>query len=153
DRPSGLLLSNAWGDTLRLWEPSSGQQLLCFPAGWSPWLYDRADGVLPVSKQNGDTKLRVLRLHPRRVYRTLSCSQAGAGGELLGHAPAFSADGRLLFAETNGTSSLGVALLDAATGRELARIPLAHEMPFHCEPGGRLLTCGRSGVLRWPWSA
>jgi serine/threonine protein kinase/WD40 repeat protein len=153
DQHSGLLLSNDWGGALRVWEPSSGRQLMAFPAGWSPFLYNRADGVLPMFKQNGDTKLRLLRLHPPRAYRSLTHPQAGADGGFGERAPVFGADGGLLFAMTSGRPPAGISVLDAANGSELTRIPLANEVPFHWGPGGELLTWGRSGVLRWPAAA
>jgi serine/threonine protein kinase/WD40 repeat protein len=150
DGPSGLLLSTDWTGLLRLWEPSSGRQLLSFQADpW--WISDRVDGV--VAGQALDGKLRVMRLQPSRAYRTLSRTPAGSSGGFQvegSYEPVFSGDGRLLFAATRGAGLEGVSILDAATGRELNRIPLVGNRPFLWGPGSELLTCGSAGVLRWP---
>jgi serine/threonine protein kinase/WD40 repeat protein len=151
DGASGLLLSSDWGGMLRLWEPTSGRQLLTFQAFDSLFLCNHVRGVLPARTRDG--KLRVLRLHPGRVYRTLSRAPTAAGGGFAAdgsYEPVFSADGRLLFAATRGSSAAGVSVLDAATGRELNRIALAKHRPLLWGPGSELLTSGPQGVLRWP---
>jgi serine/threonine protein kinase/WD40 repeat protein len=152
DRQSGLLLSNDWNGILRVWEPSSGRQLLSRTGGTYTFLNNHLDGRVP-SWDLGTGKLQVLRIHPARAYHTLSRSAAGAsGGFYSGAPPVFSADGRLLFASTRDRPS-GILIVDAASRRELNVVPFVNEFPFHWVPGGELLTSGRSGVLRWPWTA
>jgi serine/threonine protein kinase/WD40 repeat protein len=150
DWPSGLLLSSDWGNFLHLWEPSSGRHLLSFQGVSYPDLDKRVDGAIPGRTLDG--KLRLLRLHPSRAYRTISRTPTGSSGGLGGE-PVFSADGRLLFSPTRGGSSEGISILDAATGRELNLLPLAGNWLILWGPGSELLTCGRSGVLRWPFTA
>jgi serine/threonine protein kinase/WD40 repeat protein/Tfp pilus assembly protein PilF len=151
DRQSGLLLSNDWDGLLRLWEPSSGRQLLSLPDDGYPFLNNHIDGRVPSWDPAGTGKLQVLRLHPARAYRTLSRLAAGTSGGFHNWTPVFSGDGRLLLAHT--PSSKGISIMDAARGCELNLLPFAGERPFHWLPRGGLLTSGRSGVLRWPWTA
>jgi WD40 repeat protein/Tfp pilus assembly protein PilF len=151
DRNSGLLLSNDWDNLLRLWEPSSGRQLLSRPAGGYSLLNNHVDGRVPSWDPADTGKLEVLRLHPARAYRTLSRLAAGTSGGFHSWTPVFSGDGRLLFAHTPGSKD--ISIMDAARGCELNLLPFASERPFHWLPGGGLLTSGRSGVLRWPWTA
>jgi serine/threonine protein kinase/WD40 repeat protein len=153
DRASGLLLSNDWDGLLRLWEPSSGRQVLSRPVSCYPPLHNQVDGRVPLWEPAGTGTLQVLRLHAARAYRTLSRSAAGASGGFQGNTPVFSGDGRLLFAQTRGNSSEGISIVDVARGCELNVLPFVGERPFHWLPGGGLLTSGRSGVLRWPWTA
>jgi eukaryotic-like serine/threonine-protein kinase len=153
DRQSGLLLSNDWSAILRVWEPSSGRQLLSRTGGLYTFLNNHLDGRVPSYHPADTGKLQVLRLHPARAYRSLSRLAAGASGGFHhdDSSTVFSGDGRLLFAPTHGNHR--ISIVDAASGRELNVVPFVYETPFHWGPGEELLTSGLSGVLRWPFTA
>jgi WD40 repeat protein/tRNA A-37 threonylcarbamoyl transferase component Bud32 len=138
DVAGGQLLSNDWGDVLRLWEPSTGRQLLALPAKGSNLLQVSPDNRLAALSVADATTLQLLRLHGTGEYRSLSC--ALAYGNVVVH-PA----GRLAAVGDEGP----VILLDLATGRELGRL-LSADRPLRWDSAGRLLTCGGSGLLSWP---
>jgi WD40 repeat protein len=75
-RTGDRLLSNDWSCVLRVWEASSGRQLLSFPGG-SYWV-SPDDRVSVISIPNR-SNLQVLRLSPGLEYRTIDLGGSNAG--------------------------------------------------------------------------
>jgi WD40 repeat protein len=143
------LVSNDWEGVLRIWEPSSGRQLLTFSAGGTAFLRVSSDDRVAAMHSSDQTRLQVLRLHAGLEYRTI-----GPGGsrvrDIAYDNPKVHPGGRLLAAVAEDGS---VRLIDLATGREVTALPAPNECPLLWEPSGDLLTYGTSGVLRWPLRA
>jgi WD40 repeat protein len=138
------LLSSDWSGVLRVWEPSSGRQLLSFPAGGNWFLRVSPNDCISARHVADMTKLQLLRLHPGLEYRTIDlrggtssqgidCLKAHPGGKLLA--------GR--------AADNSVVLVDLSAGRQVATL-IRPGMPLLWEPAGDLLTCGPKGLLRWP---
>jgi serine/threonine protein kinase/WD40 repeat protein len=141
------LISNDWDSVLRIWEPSSGRQLLAFSAaGYSILRVSSDDRVAAVCRSDA-RRLQLLRLHTGLEYRTISPAdnrRRVTGGHDFNK---IHPGGRLL-ATTAVDGSM--VLIDLAAGREVVALPLPDERPLHWEPSGDLLTCGLAGLLRWP---
>jgi serine/threonine protein kinase/WD40 repeat protein/Tfp pilus assembly protein PilF len=146
DSTGQLLLSNDWDGVLRLWEPLSGRQLLSFPTGGYALLRVSPDNRLASYKLGDSTKLQLLRLHGRLEYRTIT---AGDSTDEIGCTNSHMVvhpGGRLVAIRTDMDSTV---LLDLVTGRKVADLRTALTRPLLWEDSGALLTCGRSGLLRW----
>jgi eukaryotic-like serine/threonine-protein kinase len=139
DQTGARLLSNDWGQVLRLWEPSSGRQLLSLPAAGYNQLQVSPDDRLAAIPVADVTTLQVLRLHESKAYRSLA-SDLTRSGNVVVH-PA----GRLVAVGNQGPA----LLIDLATGREIGTLP-AMETPFRWDSDGTLLTVSVWGVLSWP---
>jgi hypothetical protein len=141
--PAGdCLLSNDWSSTLRLWDPRTGRQLLQMESGAN--VFSR-DGDLLTADQSG-SRVRLLRVATRRPLRALA-APPGASGERQVLDARVSPDGRLLLV----TRLDALALVDWASGAELASIPLPETWVVRCDSKEGLLTAGRTGGLcRWP---
>jgi serine/threonine protein kinase/WD40 repeat protein len=147
-RTGDRLVSNDWHHVLRVWEPSSGRQLLSFPAaGWG-LLRVSPDDRVSAACHTDDTKLQLLRLHPGLEYRTIDLrggtSSRGISADVL---PEVHPGGRLLAARAGDGS---VVLVDLSAGREVATLRIGRGGPLPWESSGNLLTYGTSGLLRWP---
>jgi WD40 repeat protein/tetratricopeptide (TPR) repeat protein len=144
--PDGdLLLSNDWDWMLRVWDVHSGRQLFATPMSYEMYHFS-PDGRIPV--RHGD-QVQLIRLVRGREFRTLPRhTVAGLGAYATDHnGVALSPNGRLLAVTTKeGTC----ALVDPATGKELAVIPVNRTIPFQFEASGALLTSGSAGICRWP---
>ncbi len=145
--PSGeLLVTQSWDGTTRLWNAWTGQQLLDWPAIIEHARFSRDGSVLGYVR-NG-SQVQLLQAASGSEHRTfVSSLGAGQGGFNLGD---ISADGRLLaLAMTDG-----VRLWELASGRELAFLPVpktwSNWSVIFTRDGGELLSCGESGLLRWP---
>jgi serine/threonine protein kinase/WD40 repeat protein/Flp pilus assembly protein TadD len=144
-RTGDRLLSNDWTGVLRVWEPSSGRQLLSFPAGGV--LRISADDRVSATDAANHTKLQVLRLSRGLEYRTIA---------LGGSKPSRVIDGRGLVVHPNGrllaclATDQSLSLVDLVAGREVANLLSSEEWPFLWQPSGDLLTAGAFGFLRWP---
>lgn len=144
--PGGeLLASGGWEGVWRIWNPSSGRQLLQFssykPIGFS------TDGRWFGAVGSGDTG-RLLEATSTPEYRTIVSS---LGTERVYYrAGATSPDGRLF---AFGMQD-GVRIWDPSTWREMAFLPTGDTCSVIFPPGGReMLTCacGLGGrLLRWP---
>jgi WD40 repeat protein len=145
-RRGELLLSNDWNNMLRVWEPSSGRQLLFMPAGGYSFLKVSPDGRVPAKHVADPSKLQILRLRAGQGYHTV-----GAGGLECILRPQVHPGGRLLVSvAANGS----LVLVDLAAGRQVEAVPDARHIPVLWEPRtGDLLTCGTLGLLRWPTRA
>jgi WD40 repeat protein len=143
------LLSNDWHSVLRVWEPSSGRQLLSFPAGHYALLRVSPDDRISAMHVADTTKLQLLRLHPGLQYQTIDL-RGGASGRSIDaasyHSLKVHPGGRLLAAQATDGS---VMLVDVSAGREVATLPVSSG-PLLWEPSGGLFTWGTSGLLRWP---
>jgi WD40 repeat protein len=145
-RGGHLLLSNDWNNMLRVWEPSSGRQLLSIPACGYNFLRISPDDHVPAMHVADATKLQLLRLHAGLGYHTI----AAAGLEYTLR-PQVHPGGRLLVtAAQNGS----LVLVDLVAGRQVETVPNVQQIPLLWETQtGCLLTCGTSGLLRWPAQA
>jgi WD40 repeat protein/tetratricopeptide (TPR) repeat protein len=142
------LVSNDWQSVLRVWELSSGRQLLTYPAAGYAILRVSPDDRVAAMHVADPTKLQRLRLYPGLEYRTLELANSKSNRGIDDHAlPVVHPGGRLLAAlATDGS----VALVDLSAGREVATLPSSWAAPLRWEPSGDLLTFGRSGLMRWP---
>jgi WD40 repeat protein/tetratricopeptide (TPR) repeat protein len=149
-RTGDRLLSNDWQAVLRVWEPSSGRQLLSFPAAGYSILRVSPDNRVSAMDVANLTKVQLLRLHPGLEYRTIDL-----GGNLrqrIAHnaLPQVHRSGRLLAATATDAS---VVLVDLSSAREVANLPIPEGWPLPWEPSGDLLTYGTFGLLHWPLRA
>jgi WD40 repeat protein len=140
--PAGdCLLSNDWSNDLRLWDPRTGRQLLQTQSGSQ--VFSR-DGELLAPDVSG-ARVRLLRVATRRPLRSLA--PLGDSGERELPDAQLSPDGRLLLV----TKKNALALLDWASGQELASIPGLYTWVLRFDSREGLLTGGRDGgLLRWP---
>jgi serine/threonine protein kinase/WD40 repeat protein len=144
------LLSNDGTGLLRVWELSSGRQLLAFPAavGRVDLLSVSPDDRVRMRDVADTTKYQIVRLHPGLGYRTIDLRGGPTGRGIDGNgSPQVHPGGRLLAARATDGS---VVLVDLDAGCGVAQLPLANAAPMLWEPSGALLTCGTSGLLRWP---
>jgi WD40 repeat protein len=135
-----LLLSISW-ERLCLWDPWTGRQLVDTPAKQDRARFSRDDRWLRYAAREGPQS--GWEVSAGRECRTLHGHTGYKGPWGLDIDP----DGRLLAS----AGSDGVRLWDLASAREVAFLPLpgAHSAIF--VPGGDgLITCGASGVQRWP---
>jgi WD40 repeat protein/serine/threonine protein kinase len=138
------LASAGWDGILRLWDPRTGQQLLDSLGHRPARLRFSSDDHSLASFLEGG-KLRLLRVLPGREWRLLRSPQATP----LYLNNCMHAEGRLLAVR----GARGLALVDPATGKDLALIPCQTDgglFPLGFEPSGALRTCGEGGLLRWP---
>jgi WD40 repeat protein len=144
-----LLLSNDWDAILRVWEVSSGQQLISLPAGNYEFLTCSADGRLLALNRSNQRDLRLLRLHRSNVQWRIQRSALPESGYFpASTSHVFFADSRLLLCALRDSS--GMAAIDVRSGWELARLDLPQSSPLICLASGPVLTRGSTGLLRWP---
>src|SRR5262249_2730087 len=97
DRTGDRLVSNDWSGLLRIWEPSSGRQLLSFPATGYTILPVSPDDRISAGKLADGSKAQVLRFHSGCESRTIDLggvnSPKGVSADVL---PAIHPGGRLL---------------------------------------------------------
>ena len=141
DRTGEMLLSNDWGDIPRLWEVSSGRQLLTSTGGGYSFPNVSLDDRLIVTDVTDHTKLQVLRFYKSAVYRSMVLRQKAT------FAGTVHPDGRLLAVEDRRRR---VALVDLVTMQEVGNLPIDLGRPLLWENSHALLTQGYSGLLRWP---
>jgi WD40 repeat protein len=146
-RAGDRLVSNDWNNVLRVWEPSSGRQLLSFSAAGYAILRVSSDDRVAALNVSDPTRLQLLRLCAGLEYRTISPGDSRRRDFNLLANPKVHSGGRLLAAAAMDSS---VVLIDLAAGREVAALPASDERRVLWEPSGSLLTCGKSGLLRWP---
>jgi WD40 repeat protein/tetratricopeptide (TPR) repeat protein len=140
DSTGQRLLSNDWNAVLRLWEPSSGRQLLSFPAGGYNVLRVSPDDRLAVTKIGDASKLQLLHLHGNREYQTIAvgCREIS----MVSVHP----DGRLLV--VGGTDG-NLVLVDMVAGLRVEGSAVPGERNTFWESSAALLSRDPSGVLRW----
>jgi serine/threonine protein kinase/WD40 repeat protein/tetratricopeptide (TPR) repeat protein len=148
-RTGDRLLSNDWNAVLRVWEPSSGKQLLSFPAAGYAFLRVSPDDRVSAFRVADYTKVQLLRLHPGLEYRTIDLHSGPLNWDIAAKCyPKVHPDGRLLVATTTDESGI---LVDLSAGRQVPtlRIPACGYQPLW-EGSGALITFGGSGLWRWP---
>jgi serine/threonine protein kinase/WD40 repeat protein len=136
------LVSNDWGDRVRLWEVASGRQLLSFPAGGYNFLRTGPRDQLIVRHITDQNKLQLLQIHGGREYRTIYVDGLGPSAP----SPRVDPEGRLIAVEAGNS----VTLVNIATGCETARVPVPWIFPIDWSSAGVLLTQGKPGIVRWP---
>ncbi|NLS93280.1 MAG: protein kinase [Planctomycetaceae bacterium] len=136
-----LIASRSWDGTVRLWNASTGRQLLSFQGG-SRWLSFSQDGRSLISRGYDRLEIReVARPACRNLYEWGSDDAKGPW-EVRFHR-----QGRWLASASDD----GARLWDAATGRELAHLPLGSTKSAIFHPDKPcLITSGKSGLRRWP---
>jgi WD40 repeat protein len=123
NRTGDRLLSNDWHGVLRVWEPSSGRQLLSFPASGYAHLRVSPDDRVSALHAADPTKLQLLRLHPGLEYRIIDVrSSTSSRGIDHTASPKVHPGGRLLAAMALDGS---VVLVDLSAGREVATLPIS----------------------------
>jgi serine/threonine protein kinase/WD40 repeat protein/tetratricopeptide (TPR) repeat protein len=142
------LLCNDWSSLLRVWDLRSRRQVFATPMTYD-WRTMARDGRLPIY-QGQEKPLELIRVVPGREFRTLA-SRAAAGSGGYGSPTidcvALNPDGRLVAAiTTEGTC----ALIELATGVELAVLPCKVVTSVAYDSSGALLVHGSMGLLRWP---
>ncbi|HZJ14585.1 MAG TPA: WD40 repeat domain-containing protein, partial [Chthoniobacteraceae bacterium] len=142
--PSGsLLLSGGWEGVFRMWEPSSGRQVLQFQHRLSSVSFS-TDGSWAGAIQN-EKGGQLLEIATCPEYRTLASSLGTAQKDFFDGG--ISPDGRWL---AMGTDE-GVHVWEIITGREAAVLAIGRTGSAFFPPNGReLLTCGDAGLQRWP---
>ena len=141
DAAGERLLSTDWEKILRVWEPSSGRQLLSLPAADDARLQVSPDDRLIATSIADTTTLQLLHLHGNQEFRTLAYEPTTSTNVV------FHPAGRLLAVGNRGP----VLLIDLTTGLELGKLPTADgDRPLLWDSYGTLFTFGASGLLRWP---
>jgi tRNA A-37 threonylcarbamoyl transferase component Bud32 len=112
------LVSNDWNNTLRIWEPSSGRQLLSFSAAGYSILRVSSDDHLLAYHASGGAKLQLLRLHAGLEYCTIG-RDGSRSRDSYHDNPKVHPGGRLLAVTAMDDS---MVLIDLAAGREVAAL-------------------------------
>jgi serine/threonine protein kinase/WD40 repeat protein len=137
--PAGTLLaSNSWENRLRLFDAVLGRPWLTVTGRTNPDLSQ--DGRVVVCR---DDSLTTYQVDPALEYRTFAHPSSD---RLYYDRPSARIDGRIVAVGT----VRGVILWDLANGAELAFLPVEGAVCPIFETSGALLTCGSSGVQRWP---
>jgi serine/threonine protein kinase/WD40 repeat protein len=128
-----VLISTAWDNTTRLWDPGRGRPLLREVPG--TFLALRADGRRVALRRSN--RLEVWELAPGRECRPLPHAATSVD---------IRADGRLL-----ATAGRDAICWDVALGREVARLPAGPNVTAVFRPvGDGLVTFGQeTGLLHW----
>jgi WD40 repeat protein/tRNA A-37 threonylcarbamoyl transferase component Bud32 len=141
NRANHLLASNGWENTLRLWDPATGRQLLSLPSRWDSTFNRAGDQILLRGKSP-----EVWKVAGGREYRTFASHPPQGKQEPYGCA--VSPDGRLLAVGMRD----GTRLWAMDSGEELAYLPTGFTFTVLFQPSGDLLTCDHDGLglERWP---
>ena len=139
-----LLASASWDNTFRLWDTASWKQML-FADGMSYEMKFGPDDRTLGHLQRGDNG-EILEVSPSTEFHQLYVPP-DANYEAWG--VALSPDSRLLAT----AHSDGVALMDAATGANLAHLPIGYCRSVLFVPdGSALITSGATGLILWPFT-
>jgi serine/threonine protein kinase/WD40 repeat protein len=153
DATGELMFSNGWGGPLKVWQLSSGQQLLSQSADGYGFLTCGPHGEISAVSPMDSRRLQVFRVHQTSLLRTWmrpthrpdGSFHAGLGRQL------FTPDGRLLLSVVaDYKKNYGIAVLDAEQGEELANLDVPHHELLKRTLDGSLLTYCQAGLLRWP---
>ena len=139
----GLLASSSWDGVLRLWDSATGRQLMQLPLAATAQ-FSSTGQWLGYLWQGGE-QVQLLEVTPSREYRTIVSSLGAGQGHY--HDGDISPDGRLL---ALGMGDAGDRLWDLSSGRELAVLPSGSNCVLFQPDGRELLTCGATGLHRWP---
>jgi WD40 repeat protein len=140
----GLLVSTGWDDTLRLWDPLAGKELLWKAnARFTLTPQFSSDDRLLAGTTNGPD-IEIWEVADGRECRALYSYAERAKGPV--HVD-LSPDGRLL---ASGHSD-GVRLWDVPAARQVAHLPVGFRSKGLFHPGGEeIITLGPFGLTRWP---
>jgi serine/threonine protein kinase/WD40 repeat protein len=143
--PAGdLLVTNGWENTLRLWDPRTGQQLFQARAAKPDGgLCFGADGRLLASEIKG-SKVRLWEVAGGDVYRALVRDPVLGKGYYW--VPRFSPAGRFLAVGMGD----GLGFWDCRTGTPLAFVRLNEVCNPNFDRFGSLVSDGAGGPFRWP---
>ena len=141
-----LAATSGWANGLQVWHPHTGKPILRMTGASVLLTRASADGRLVGTVATAD-RVRVWAAEPSPVFRTLAPDPA-AGGAADVRLVAAHPGGRLVAVDVGDR----LVLADAATGRELARLPAEAGTTAAFEPAaGHLWTRGpKFGLLRWP---
>jgi serine/threonine protein kinase/WD40 repeat protein len=146
NRAGDLLASNSWDNTLRLWNPWTGKELLRTESWWGALQFSPDDRFL-LENVGWSGARHCWEIKTGQEYRQL---YTPAKDTLSWGLVTFSPDGRLLAAECTD----GIRLWDVRSGKPLARLsPTRGDNALSFEAGGKgLVTRGSVGDYRWPLS-
>jgi len=136
-----LIATTSWDNTIRLWDAKNGRLVLTHPGVTYQLHFSPDDRFLAFAQTGEQFGLLELAAHPE--FTAFVPDERSSDS----FTAAFSVDGRLLA----NTSKNRVHLWDAQTGRALGTIaePFGRTVLFTPD-GAALLTCGLSGLARWP---
>jgi serine/threonine protein kinase/WD40 repeat protein len=147
-RSGDRLLSNDWAGLLRVWDPSSGRQLLSFPADNYNYLRVSPEDRLPAVDPGDPTRVQIIQLYAGLEHRSIAVDHAKLGRALgFDYWAKIHPRGQMVAASVNDQS---VAIVDLRAGREIANLGPGAVVPLRWEKTGSLLTCGDRGLLQWP---
>lgn len=149
DHSGDLLATYAWDGTTRLWDPTSGQELLRLP-GWFRQFGpdDRRLALVPAESMAHVDSFGICEIAAANEFRVVHETGQGKGPRTV----AISSDGRL--AASSGAD--GMRLWDWPSGREIARFcgddetALGPASVWFQAGGDALWTSSQSGLRRWP---
>ncbi len=142
---SGWLLgSSSWDGQFRLWDVATGHTVLT-TAGWSFQVLftedDRRIGYVQRGRNTGS-----LEITPSSIFHRLNCKASAIRGS---YSADVSPDGQLVAAVFAG----GVRIWADQRTEEPCLLPLPASSCYSvifAPDGTNLITCGRSGLARWP---
>jgi WD40 repeat protein len=142
-----LLFSRDFFGTMRVWQISTGKELLTFPVGITDGNQRlgpcRPDNPLLACDIQG-TRMQLMEVAPGHEYQTLVHPLERDVGVYF-HSLAISPDGRLVAV---GMSS-GFGIWDVVSRTQMAFVPTG-STTLAFEASGALITHGDIGLLRWP---
>jgi serine/threonine protein kinase/WD40 repeat protein len=143
-----LVLSNDWDDVLRVWEASSGKQMLSFPAAGFSILRVSPDNRVAAIQVSDPTRAQLLRVHPGLGYHTEDLRGPTSREAIDYRTLQIHPGGRLLAARAHDHSV--IVLADLRAGCEVARLRISPGAVMGWGSSGDLFTSGAFGLLRWP---
>jgi serine/threonine protein kinase/WD40 repeat protein len=135
-----LLASQGWEGMLRLWDPSTGRQLLSMQTDAIP-RFSADDRYLGPGRVGGS--LQIFEVASGRELRVLP---GDASSDRIPQDLSFDPEGRVMTVRT----MRGLQIWDSVGVKLLADLEELEWSAARFEADGTLLTFGSSGVLRWP---
>ena len=142
--PSGKqVLMTDWSPVLRIWDGATGWQQFRYPgASWASARVAVAPDGRTIGPGLSGGRLHLYELYTGEGLRVVTRPQEAGFGDAV----AVSRDGRV--AAINRVEGW-VELVDGATGRRLAALPLGTHLVGGEPESGALVTYGRYGIQRW----
>ena len=141
----GLLASQCWDGTTRVWDPIRGRLVVALRGNFRGWVGSGSDLVV-----GRDRDLVLYQIARGEERRTIDCRVLSevAGAALYGPARVdFSPDGQMI---AMALRPEGVRIVRASDGVGLAHLPIGHCDEVFYLRDGSLLTCNKRGLCRWP---